>query len=135
MPANCDCPICGSRNTKSLQVIYESGQRFGRATRHSLWSSWSGSVWTGRSTTYSHSSNLLSDNAAPPGQFPWPVVALPTVIAVVLFNLSFWVIPLVIFSIAILYGGSSLYIQSSRELASWQKTFRCLRCGNTFSSN
>jgi hypothetical protein len=52
---------------------------------------------------------------------------------VVLFNLSLWVIPLVIFSVAIIYGGSSLYIQSSRELENWQRTFRCLRCGNTFS--
>lgn len=129
---NCDCPVCGSKNTKSLPVIYESGQRFGRSTRNSLWASLSGSVWAGRSATRSHSSNLLSDNAAPPSQFSWSVVGWTTILAVFLFKWPVWVIPVVVLSVAFLYGASSISFTGSLE-QHWRETFRCLRCGATFS--
>lgn len=132
MAANCDCPACGSRNTKSLPVIYESGQRLGQSIRNSLWASLSGSVWAGRSSTQSHSSSMLSDNAAPPGPLPWAAVGLPTIIVVYLLKLPIWVIPVVMVSVAILYGGSSLYVQRTKDLDAWRKSFRCLRCGTKF---
>lgn len=132
MTVNCNCPVCGSRNTKSLPVIYESGQRFSRYTRNSLWGSSRGSIWAGHSSTEGHSSNLLSDNAGPPGQLPWTSLVWIMVIVVFFFNLSLWVIPVVIVGVAILIGGSGFYIQSGRALEDWYKTFRCMRCGTAF---
>lgn len=136
MTINCNCPSCGSRNTKSLSIIFESGQRHGRATRNSLWASLSGAVLVGRSTTSSHSSSLLANSAAPPpGQFPWPIIGWPLFIGVIFFKWSVWIIPMVMFGVAILYGGSEHYNLLQKERAIWQQTFRCLRCGKTFLPN
>ena len=132
MPVNCDCPVCGSRNTKSLPIIHESGLRHGQSTRNSLWASLSGSVWAGRSSTKSRSSSQLSDNAAPPGPQSWGAVGVPTILAVIFFKLPIWVIPLVMISVAVLYGSSSLYVRRVREIDIWHRSFRCLRCGETF---
>lgn len=133
MPANCDCPVCGSRNTKSLSIIHESGLRHGQSTRNSVWASLSGSVWAGRSSTESRSSSQLSDNAAPPGPQPWGAIGVPTILAVFIFQLPIWVIPLVMISVAVLYGSSNLYVRRVREIGIWHRSFRCLRCGETFA--
>lgn len=132
MTIKCNCPTCGSRNTKSLQVIYESGQRVGRSTRNSLYASLSGSVWAGRSTTESHSSSLISAHAAPPAPLPWPVIGIPLVVGVVVFHWPIWVVPVVMFSIAILYGSSNAWAQRLKEANDWHKSFQCLRCGTVF---
>ena len=132
MSVDCDCPVCGSRNTKSLSIIHESGLRHGQSTRNSLWASLSGSVWAGRSSTESRSSSQLSDNAAPPGPQSWGAIGVPTILAVLFFQLPIWVIPLVMISIAVLYGSSSLYVRRVREIDIWHRSFRCLRCGETF---
>lgn len=132
MTISCNCPACGSRNTKSLQVIFESGQRVGRSTRNSLYASLSGSVWAGRSTTESHSSSLIAANAAPPGPLPWPAIGIPLIVGVVFFKWPIWIVPVVMFSIAILYGSSDLYAQRLKQANDWQKSFQCLRCGTVF---
>lgn len=132
MTIDCNCPICGSRSTKSLPIIYESGQRMGRSTRNSLWASTSGRVWAGRSVTESHSASLIAANASPPGAMPWFALLIPLIIMVFIFNWSMWLVPVVMFSIAILYGGSDAYIQTRRDKENWEKSFRCLRCGAMF---
>lgn len=132
MPVNCDCPVCGSRNTKSLPIIHESGLRHGQSTRNSLWASLSGSVWAGRSSTQSSSSTLLSDNATPPGPQSWGAIGVPTILAVFFFGWPIWVIPLVMISVAVIYGSSNLYVKRVREIDTWHRSFRCLRCGETF---
>jgi hypothetical protein len=55
------------------------------------------------------------------------------VIAVLVFNLSLWTIPIVIFGVAILFGAGGFYRRSEQELVTWQQTFRCMRCGSTFT--
>jgi hypothetical protein len=132
MTIECNCPICGSRSTKSLPIIYESGQRMGRSTRNSLWASTSGRVWAGRSVTESHSASLIAANAAPPGTMPWLTLLIPLIVMVVIFNWSMWLVPVVMFSVAILYGGSDAYIQTRQAIENWEKSFRCLRCGAIF---
>ena len=132
MKVNCDCPVCGSRSTKALSVIHESGQRFGRSTRNSLWASLSGSIWAGRSITRSHSSSLLSDNAAPPAQLNWSVVSWPTILAVLIFEWPIWLIPLVIIGTAMIFGAINYDVSTTLE-QHWRETFRCLRCGATFN--
>ena len=129
---NCNCPVCGSRNTKSLSIIYESGQRFGRSTRNSLWASLSGSVRAGRSTTRSHSSNLLSDNAAPPAPLNWHVIGWPTIVAVMYFEWPIWLIPVVVIGTAMVFGAINFDVSTALEQR-WSETFRCLRCGATFN--
>lgn len=132
MTMDCNCPICGSRSTKSLPIIFESGQRMGRSTRNSLWASTSGRVWAGRSVTESHSASLIAANASPPGTMPWLTLLIPLIIMVLIFNWSMWLVPLVMFSIAILYGGSDAYIRTRQEMENWEKSFRCMRCGVIF---
>jgi len=131
----CNCPTCGSRNTKSLKVIYESGQRTGLARRGSLYGSLSGSLWAGLSTTESHSSSLIAAHAAPSASvvpFSWSSIGIPLFIGVIFFDWPGWVIPVVIFSLAILYGISDIYAHQLNSMSDWHKKFQCLRCGAVF---
>jgi hypothetical protein len=75
---------------------------------------------------------LIAANAAPPAPLPWSVIGIPLVIGVVFFKWPTWVVPLVMFSIAILYGSSKAYAQRLKETNDWRDSFRCLRCGTMF---
>lgn len=131
----CNCPACGSRNTKSLKIIYESGQRTGRSRRRSVYGSFSGSLWAGFSTTESHSSSLIAAHAAPSASvvpFSWSSIGVPLFIGVIFFDWPGWIIPVVMFSLAILYGISDIYAQRLNTMNDWHKKFQCLRCGTVF---
>ena len=64
----------------------------------------SGSVWAGRSTTRSHSSSLLSDNATPPVLLNWHIIGWPTILAVLYFEWTIWLIPVVVIGTAMIFG-------------------------------
>lgn len=130
-----NCPTCGSRNTRSLKIIYESGQRTGRSRRRSLYGSLSGSLWAGFSTTESHSSSLIAAHAAPDVPvvpFSWSSIGVPLFIGVIFFDWPGWIIPVIMFSLAILYGISDIYAQQLSAMNDWHKKFQCLRCGKVF---
>jgi len=130
MPIDCNCPVCGSRNTKSLAIIYESGQRLGTSTRNSIWTI-SGALGLGQSTTRSHWASLLATNAAPPGKINWSYIGWPLIAVTVIFEWPLWIAPAVILPIALLYGASDDFL-NAEDGKRWRNTFRCLRCGATF---
>lgn len=130
MPINCNCPVCGSRNTKSLAIIYESGQRFGKSTRNSIWMI-SGALGLGRSTTRSHWTSLLASNAAPPGKINWSYIGWPLIGVSIFMEWPIWIVPAVILPIALLYGASDIFL-NAEDGTVWRNAFRCLRCGTTF---
>jgi hypothetical protein len=63
---------------------------------------------------------------------PWPAIGIPLVIGVAFFTWPIWVVPLVMFSIAIVYGSSNAYAQRLKDTNDWHDSFRCLRCGIMF---
>ncbi len=142
MLQNCSCPNCGSTNTKSLPVIFESGQRIGRARKSSVWLG-KNSISVGLSETDYQSCTLLSHNATPSaksastsGKTVLTIISILFLGIILSMVFSIWMIPVSIVLAAMTYGGSDDYyikkIQNKIALINWQNTFRCLRCGETF---
>jgi hypothetical protein len=127
---NCDCPRCGSRNTKSLSVLYGNGTKRSTYRKDGLFY-YRRSVGLHTSTTRGQSQTLSAENSAPPSSSIGTAVMLLTVVGAVFsgaawYWIGFWIV--VLLAVAISDGKDQ-----ERCLREWRATFRCGRCGTVFA--
>jgi hypothetical protein len=134
---DCDCPRCGSRNTKALSVLHTDGAR-DSSYRRDGWFYFRRSFGVHRSTTRGRSQTLTSQMAAP----PVPSVTrflqgggVPVTLLVGMFlggAPGFYVALAALIWIAIA-SGRDADRSHARHLQDWASTFRCPRCGTVFA--
>jgi hypothetical protein len=127
---NCDCPRCGSRNTKSLSVLYGDGTRKSTSRKDGLFY-YRRSIGLHTSTTRGQSQTLSAANSAPPSSSIGTTAMLLIVVGAVVagaawYWIGFWIIVL------LAVAGSDAKDEEHR-LREWQATFRCGRCGTVFA--
>jgi len=127
---DCDCPRCGSRNTKSLSVLYANGTRRSTSRRDGLFY-YRRSVGLHSSTTRGESQTLAAKVSAPPKSSIGTGVMLAIVVGAVIagapwYWIGFWTMVLLAVAVS---GGKDL----ERRLREWRATFRCGRCGTVFA--
>ena len=130
---DCDCPRCGSRNTKALAVLHQDGTRLSDYRRSGVF--YYRTVGIHASRTRGRSQTLTAQSAAPPNNAtltPGVVVVVLIVGALVGGQIGFWVALGSLFAIAILPAFSAGRTTNARQHA-WSSTFRCGRCGTVFA--
>lgn len=131
---DCDCPRCGSRNTKALSVLYESGTRKSTYRKDGLFY-YRGSVGLHASTTRGESQTLTAQHAAPPQPLRFSAGAVAVFLFIGLLlggETGFWVALTLFVALAILLGIGSGHAQQA-AYSEWSSTFRCGRCGAVFA--
>lgn len=133
---NCNCPQCGSRNTKAFSVLYRDGERVSRYTRHG-WHTFRGRFGVHGSVTTGRTRSLTSQMASPPeplisGLLRSGTVPFVLIIAAIVWGSTGFFVALVVLVILALLGGVIDSKTRERNLAHWQNTFRCGRCGMVF---
>lgn len=128
---DCDCPHCGSRNTKALSVLHRDGTRKA-VYRREGWFYYRRSFGLHSSRTRGRTQSLTAQLAAPPptGSLTAGGVAFVLFISAGLGGaIGFWIglALLVLFAVF----GSDPKAQE-QQLKKWQSTFRCGRCGTVF---
>lgn len=133
---NCDCPQCGSHNTKAFSVLYRDGERTSRYTRNG-WYTTHGGFGVHSSVTNGRTKSLTAKMAAPPesivtllsrsGMIPFVLI-----IAAIAWGSTGFFVALVVMGILVWFGGVIDGKNHERNLAHWQNTFRCGRCGTVF---
>lgn len=129
---DCDCPRCGSKNTKAFSVLYANGMRQSTYRRDGLFY-YRGSIGVHASTTRGQSQTLTSQQAAPPET----ARLSPGVAAIILFlgtllggTTGFWITLAALFAFMI-FGDTAKAQKDAYE--DWSSTFRCNRCGTIFA--
>lgn len=134
---NCNCPRCGSRNTKALSVIHAYGSRRQQwKTNGSHIGVPSFSFGFRRTRGWGESQTIAATNAAPPSaQSATKLGAVTSIVLVVTalvlgFSAFLYVLGglLILAVVAGLVEGQS----TDRLHATWVSTFQCGRCGITF---
>ena len=131
---DCDCPRCGSKNTKALSVLYESGTRTSTYRKDGLFY-YRGSVGLHASTTRGQSQTLSAQHAAPPQPLGLSAGAVTVFLFIGLLlggTTGFWIAVSVLVAFAIFIGIGSGTAQRE-AYAEWSSTFRCGRCGTVFA--
>ena len=133
---NCNCPQCKSRSTKAFSVLYRDGQRNSQYTRNGWHYSRRGygvhgSVTTGQTRT------LTSQMAAPPESivsllFGSGIVPFALLVPAIAWGSIGFFLGLMVVVILLWSGGSIDAKNHDQNLARWQNTFRCGRCGTVF---
>lgn len=133
---NCNCPQCGSHNTKAFSVLYRDGERISRYTRNG-WHTFRGGFGVHSSVATGRTRTLTSQMAAPPvplvshllrsGMVPFVLI-----IAAVVWGSTGFFVALVVLVILALLGAVIDAENHERNLAHWQNSFRCGRCGTVF---
>lgn len=134
---DCDCPRCGSRNTKAFSALHHDGARDAHYRRNG-WFYFRRSFGVQGSTTRGRSQTLTSQIASPP---------VPTVtrflqgggvpLLLILGALAggptgFLVGLAVLVALAVAFGKQDLHPHDQR-LREWSSSFRCNRCGTVFA--
>jgi hypothetical protein len=129
---DCDCPRCGSKNTKALPVVHENGTHTSTYRKSGLFY-YQGSVGLHASTTRGVSQTVAARRAAVPDSLQ----LTPAIVAVILFiglllggEIGFSLALVVLVAVTVLFALSGVHEQIYRE---WSSTFRCNRCGTTFA--
>jgi len=126
---DCDCPHCGSRNTKAFSVLYGDGTRRSDYRRDGLFY-YRRSFGLHSSRVRGQSQTLTAQLAAPPG--PPVGVGLIFVLLIVGWALGgmtgFCIAGAVAVLLMVLVSDAK-----SQESALWSSTFRCGRCGTVFA--
>lgn len=133
----CNCPRCGSRNTKALSVIHARG------TRRQQWKTNGSHVGIPsfsfgfrRTRGWGESQTIAATNAAPPAaQSAAKLGAVTPIILVVTalgWGLSAFLYALVGLLILAVVSGLVEGKSADRLHATWVSTFQCGRCGITF---
>jgi hypothetical protein len=125
---DCDCPHCGSRNTKAFSVLHGDGTRVSKYNRDGLFY-YRGSFGLHASTVRGQSQSITAQRAAPPSAVLSPGLVVVFLIVGVLLGgtTGFWAAVTVLVLLAFCAGsGAGAY----RE---WSMTFRCGRCGTVFA--
>lgn len=129
---DCDCPRCGSKNTKAFPVLHDNGTRTSIYRKSGLFY-YRGSVGLHASTTRGVSQSLAAKRAAVPDSLqltPGIVAAILFVGLLVAGEIGFWLALLLLVAATILFAVGGAHERTYRE---WSSTFRCNRCGTTFS--
>ena len=128
---DCDCPHCGSRNTKAFSVIHCDGTRQADY-RKDGWFYYRRSFGIHSSRTRGRSQSLTAQLAAPPA----PQTLTGGGVAAILFigallggATGFYIALGVVVLLAVLGSDTKSHVQA---LLQWQSTFRCGRCGTVF---
>ena len=129
---NCDCPRCGSRNTKAFPVLYQDGTRVFQYQRNGIFY-YRRSFGMHSSSVRGQSQTVTAQRAAPPADG-----ALSFGAALFLLALGFviggvagcWIVAALLLALAVLAPLTPPRPQSQDDL--WSSTFRCNRCGNVF---
>jgi hypothetical protein len=126
---DCDCPHCGSRNTKAFSVLYRDGTRRSDSRRDG-WFYYRRSFGFHSAQVRGQSQTLTARLAAPPG--PPIGVGLVFVLLIIGFALG----GTTGFCIAAAVGTLLMVLLSdakSQDSGLWSSTFRCGRCGTVFA--
>jgi len=125
---NCDCPHCGSRNTKAFSVLHSDGTRVSKYNRDGLFY-YRGSFGLHASTVRGQSQSLTAQRAAPPSAAlsPGLVVMLLIIGALLGGATGFWIAIGILVLLACFLG------PGAEVCRQWSKTFRCNRCGTIFA--
>ena len=131
---DCDCPRCGSRNTKAFPVLYENGTWNSAHRKHGLFY-YRRSLGLHASTTSGQRQTVAARHAAPPAslRFSSGGVAIVLFVAIAIAGeAGFWVALSLLIALAIGcgIGGGPSHSAAVRE---WSATFRCGRCGTIFA--
>jgi hypothetical protein len=126
---DCDCPHCGSRNTKAFSVLHGDGTRTSRYRKDGLFY-YRGSFGLNASTVRGQSQSLTAQRAAPPSAAlsPGLVVAFLVIGALLGGATGFWVAVAVSVLLAACAGAGE-----DAAHGEWSMTFRCGRCGTVFA--
>jgi hypothetical protein len=125
---DCDCPHCGSRNTKALSVLHGDGTRTSKYRKDGVFY-YRGSLGLHASTVRGQNQSLTAQRAAPPSAAlsPGLVVVFLIIGALLGGTTGFWVAVAVLVLLAVC---ASFDADAYRE---WSMTFRCGRCGTVFA--
>ena len=131
---NCDCPSCGSKNTKALCVLHQDGTRISASTRNGGGVTSGGRLGVFSSVTNGTSQSLTSLNAAPPvasfSQFlASGIVPLLLIASLVIWGGNAFLIALAVLSAAAILGAIVDARNHDKTMAKWENSFRCNRCG------
>jgi hypothetical protein len=134
----CDCPRCGSKQTKALKVIYQDGTRQS-VQRRQGWFAYRARLGFSGSVSQAKSQSLAAQFAAP--RVPAVTQFLQSgIVTITLIACSFaWGAVGVIAAVAgllILAVAGGWHGAEERALAMrrWAEQFRCGRCGEMFSA-
>jgi hypothetical protein len=130
---DCDCPRCGSKNTKALPLLYEGGTRTFTSRRNGLFY-YRGSIGLHASNTRGESQTLTARRAAPPESLQFSVGAVAIMLLIGLFVAGitgFWIAFSVLIALAVIVAVGSKGDEEERK--AWSSTFRCNQCATVFS--
>lgn len=134
---DCDCPRCGSRNTKALSVLHRDGTRDTRYRRDG-WFYFRRSIGVHSSITRGRSQSLTSQLAGPPlpamTQFlSSGGVPLVLILGAILGGATGFSVGLAILvALAVAFGKRDA-VPHDKNVREWSSTFRCNRCGAVFA--
>lgn len=134
---NCDCPHCGSRNTKALSLLYCDGTKDQR-WQSSAWFYYRrrfgvrSSIGRGRSQTLAaqlaappvpSSTRLLRGAGVPLALFAGAAVGGSVGLVLALACLIWFAVS----------SGEKEALSAQQRMRDWSSTFRCGRCGTVFA--
>ena len=134
---DCDCPRCGSHNTKAFSVLHQDGARSFRS-RKSGWFYFRRSFGAHGSATRGQSQSLASQVAAPPVPLTTQFLQGRGVPLVLILGALIGGVPgfctalAALIGVAIVSGRGDARVHVQR-LRQWASTFRCGRCGTVFA--
>jgi len=134
---DCDCPRCGSTNTKAFSVLHRDGAKDSRSRRDG-WFYYRRSFGVHGSTTRGRSQSLTSQVTAPPVPsvtrfLQGGGVPVTLILGALVGGTPGFVVALVaLIGIAISSGRADDRAQA-QNFRQWESTFRCGRCGTVFA--
>ena len=134
---DCDCPRCGSRNTKAFSVLHHDGTK-DSAYRRQGWLYFRRSVGVYGSVTRGRAQTLTAQRATPPVPAATRFLRGAGVPVLLLAGTAIGGVPGFLFALALLIvvavkAGNADAKQYGERLAEWSSTFRCNRCGTVFA--
>jgi hypothetical protein len=134
---DCDCPRCGSTQTRALSVLHQNGVRVSESSTSGLFY-YRRALGAHASRTQGRSQTLVSASAAPPVAPTTKFLTGGGVPVVLIVGLmvggapGFWVAFGLLVVIAVLGGKSDAKPQAAQQHL-WSSSFRCNRCGTVFA--
>ena len=134
---DCDCPRCGSRNTKALAVLHSDGTKDAHYRRNG-WFYYRRSFGLHSSTTRGRTQSLIAQHAAPPVPTSTRFlvgggVPVTLILGAMIGGSAGFLVGLGLLVAIAVIGGWSDGESHGQRTADWSSTFRCGRCGTVFA--
>lgn len=134
---DCDCPRCGSRNTKTFSVLHHDGTK-DSAYRRQGWLYFRRSIGVYGSVTRGRAQTLTAQRATPPVPAVNRFLRSAGVPVLLLAGAAIGGAPGLLLGLALLIvvavkAGNADAKQYGEQMTEWSSTFRCNRCGTVFA--